>query len=394
VTDDRTSPAPVLAQLLEEDLDDLYEAAPCGYLSALPGGSIVKVNRTFLEWTGYTREELLAGARWPDLLTVGGRIFYETHLFPLLRMQGAVREIALDVRRREGPPLPVLVNAAYRTLDDPPTAVIRLTVFDATDRRRYERELLLARQEAEREAKARSDLIAMLSHDLRTPLNAIVMATTLLETTRPTSEQAQFIKVLRSSTNNAVSLVNNVLDLSRLDAGRAVLREREVDVRQVVNEVAESIALLVNKKPGVALNVAVDERIPPALLIDAPKLAQVLSNLLGNAAKFTHVGLVSLIVSLRGMSDERATVEFRVSDTGIGIPADRLPHIFDDFTQASDDIAEKYGGTGLGLAIARRLLRLFDAELSVSSTVGQGTTFTFALQLAMPTRDSVQPPRV
>ena len=389
MNDDHASHALLIAQLLEEDLTDLYEAAPCGYLSALASGSIVKVNQTFLDWTGYQREELLAGTRWPDLLTVGGRIFYETHFFPLLRMQGAVREIALDVLRRDGRPLPVLVNAAYRALDDRATAVVRLTVFDATDRRRYERELLLARQEAEREAKARSDLIAMLSHDIRTPLNAIVMATTLLERSEPTPAQDQFIKVLRSSTSNAVSLVNNVLDLTRLDAGRAVLREREVDLRQLVHDVVASIKLLVNKKPAVALNVIVDDRIPRTLLIDGPKLAQVLSNLLGNAAKFTHQGLVSLIVSLRALSDELATVEFRVSDTGIGIPADRLPHIFEEFTQASDDIAEKYGGTGLGLAISRRLLRLFDAELSVSSTLGQGTTFTFVLQLARP-REATQ----
>jgi PAS domain S-box-containing protein len=392
MNDDDRSRALLMAQRLDEDLTDLYEAAPCGYLSALPNGAIVRVNQTFLDWTGYQREELLAGRRWPDLLTVGGRIFYETHFFPLLRMQGAVREIALDVVRREGPPLPVLVNAAYREIDEPPTAVMRLTVFDATDRRRYERELLLARQEAEREAKARSDLIAMLSHDIRTPLNAIVMATTLLEASRPTPEQEQFIKVLRSSTTNAVSLVNNVLDLTRLEAGRALLRERETDLYQLVNDVSASIKLLVTKKPAVALNVVVDDRIPRLLLIDGPKVAQVLANLLGNAVKFTHTGLVSLIVSLRALSDDRATVEFRVSDTGIGIPPDRLPHIFEEFTQASDEIAEKYGGSGLGLAISRRLLRLFDTQLSVSSTVGQGTTFTFTLQLGRPSSSGVVAP--
>ena len=380
--DDRTSRTPLIARLLDEDLMDLYESAPCGYLSTLADGSIVKVNETFLEWTGRDRDELLAGTRWQDLLTVGGRIFYETHFFPLLRMQGEVREIALDVVRPAGRPLPVLVNAVYRQLEDPPAAVIRLTVFDATDRRRYERELLLARQEAEREVKVRSDLIAMLSHDIRAPLSAILMATTLLEKTAPTAEQIKFIQVLRSSTTSAVSLVNNVLDLARLNAGRAVLRERETDLRQLAGEVAASVKLLLDRKPAVALNVVVDDRIPPVLLVDGPKLSQVLSNLLGNAAKFTDHGLVSLIVALRTVSEGRATVEFTVSDTGIGIPSDRLPHIFEEFTQATEDIAERYGGTGLGLAISRRLLRLFDAELSVSSTLGQGTTFTFALTLA------------
>jgi PAS domain S-box-containing protein len=376
--------AAVIARLLEEDVADLYENAPCGYLSALSDGLIVKVNRTLLEWTGHAREELLGRRRWVDLLTVGGRIFYETHFFPLLRMQGAVREIALDVVRADGRILPVLVNASYSQLEPGSTAVIRLTIFDATDRRRYERELLVARQDAEREAKARGDLVAMLSHDIRTPLNAIVMATTLLETTKPTPEQERFIKVLRSSTSNAVSLVDNVLDLTRLEAGRAVLRERELDIRRFINEVAASIKLLIASKPAVALSVSVDERIPARLLADGPKLSQVLSNLLGNAAKFTHQGMVSLIVSLRDLAEAHALLEFRVSDTGIGIPAERLPYVFEEFTQAGDEIAEQYGGSGLGLAITRRLLRLYDAELSVTSTVGQGTTFTFALQLARP----------
>ena len=384
MNDESTSRALLLAQLLEEDLTDLYEAAPCGYLSALSSGAIVKVNQTFLEWTGYRREDLLAGRRWPDLLTVGGRIFYETHFFPLLRMQGAVREIALEVRRRDGSALPVLVNAAYRELEEPAVAVIRLTIFDATDRRRYERELLLARQDAEREAKARSDLIAMLSHDIRGPLNAIMMATTLLDSTPLSPAQRQFVDVLRSSSANAVSLVNNVLDLTRLEAGRAVLRERETNLRQLVDDVGATIRVLLDQKPAVTLNVVLDDRIPATLLIDGPKLAQVLNNLLGNAAKFTQQGLVSLIVSLRAQSESRCTVEFVVSDTGIGIPADRLPHIFEEFTQASEDIADHYGGTGLGLAISRRLLRLFDAELSVSSMLGQGTTFRFALELGCP----------
>ena len=373
------------AELLEDDAADLYEFAPCGYLSTDGNGVIVKVNQTFVDLSGYTREELLSGRRWVDLLTVGGRIFQETHFAPLLRMQGTVREIAFDLVRHDARVVPVLVNAMMRTLGERGAGmVIRYTVFDATDRRRYERELLLARNEAEREAKVRSDLIAMLSHDIRTPLNAIVMATALLESSDPAPRQAPFLRVLRSSTANAVALVDNVLDLSRLEAGRAVLRERQFDVRELVREVMTGITLLATKKPGLALNVVVDERLPAALLGDTGKLAQVLSNLVTNAVKFTHQGLVSLIVSLRELDATSATLDIAVSDTGIGIPADRLPHIFDEFTQGSDEIAHQYGGSGLGLAITRKLLLLYDAELSVTSTLGQGTTFAFTLTLRRP----------
>ena len=376
----------VNAALPDEDVLDLYENAPCGYLSTLADGLIVRVNNTLVDLTGYDRDELLAGRRWIDLLTVGGRIFYETHFAPLLRMQGQVREIAFDVLRKDGRVVPVLVNATMRSSSDgaDTPAVVRYTVFDATERRRYERELLLARNEAEREAKTRSELIAMLSHDLRTPLNAIVMATSLLESSEPPASQAPFLRVLKSSTANAVALVDNVLDLSRLEAGRAVLREREFDVRELVREAMSGIKMLASKKPDIALNVTVDERLPQRLLGDTGKLVQVLTNLVTNAVKFTHQGFVSLIVSLRELEAEHATVDFAVSDTGIGIPAERLPHIFNEFTQGSDEIADKYGGSGLGLAITRKLLSLYGTELSVTSTVGQGTTFKFSLRLRRP----------
>lgn len=146
---------------LEEQADELYEEAPCGYLSALPGGELVRVNRTLLRWTGYSREELL-GRRFQDLLTAGGRIYHETHYAPLLRMQGAVREIALELVCADGRKLPVLVNSVLRTDDDDRPLLVRTTVFDATHRRTYERELLLAR-EREREARLRVERLQRLS---------------------------------------------------------------------------------------------------------------------------------------------------------------------------------------------------------------------------------------
>jgi PAS domain S-box-containing protein len=132
-----------LSRLLEEDPADLYENAPCGYLSTLPDGTIVKVNRTFCSWTGRPAEEVL-GVRFQDLLSVGGRVFHETHLAPLLRMQGAVREIALDVLRVDGSVLPCLLNAVEVRDDAGTPVLLRATLFEATARRRYERELLAA----------------------------------------------------------------------------------------------------------------------------------------------------------------------------------------------------------------------------------------------------------
>ena len=193
---------------IEEDLEDLYENAPCGYLSLRPDGRIVKANQTFCRWTGYAPDELI-GKRLHDFLNIAGRIFYETHFAPLLRMQGFFNEVALDLVKKDGEPFPVLVNAAERTDAEGKPLFIRLTVFNATDRRRYERELLKARDELKalaatleqrvaeataeqlrsdtaltsqrEEAELREQFIAVLGHDLRNPLASISAGTRLIQ---------------------------------------------------------------------------------------------------------------------------------------------------------------------------------------------------------------------
>jgi PAS domain S-box-containing protein len=369
-----------IAGLLHEDAEDLYEHAPCGYLSIVPDGIVAKVNETFLRWIGFTRREIVGSRRFIDLLTVGGRIFYETHFQPLLQMQGFVREIAFDVVRRDAQPLPVLVNAVRREQQDG-LSVIRITLFDATDRRCYERELLAARDRAEKLSRIKTELISMISHDLRAPLSAILTSAALLDKTGPRADQAKYVRVLQSSAGHALELVNSVLDLERLESGRVVLREREFGLRELATEITTSARAAATQKTDLAVRMTVLDDVPERVLGDSFKLGQVLANLMMNAVKFTERGMVSLVISVRELLDQAVTVDVRVSDTGIGIPADRLPYIFDEFTQASDDIADRYGGTGLGLAISRKLLQLHGSDLHVSSTVGQGTTFSFLLTL-------------
>jgi PAS domain S-box-containing protein len=382
VADQHLASVAAYAALLQDDLADLYEHAPCGYLSTNADGLILKVNATFLALTGYRREELTGQKRFLDLLTAGGRIFYETHFRPLLRMQGFAREIALDLNCADGRKLPILVNGIERRLDPRKDAVIRITVFDATDRRLYERELLLARRTAEEAAQARSDLIAMVSHDVRAPLSAVVTAAAMLEKTGLTPQQARYLRIMQSSATHALTLLNSILDLSSLESGHAVIRKKPFGLRAMCDQLAAGARLSAGEKRDLAVRVNVDPQIPDRLVGDVDKIAQILMNLLGNAIKFTERGFVSLLVAPREINGDRVTLEFAVSDTGIGIAAERLPFIFNEFTQASAEIGEKYGGTGLGLAIARKMLRLHGSDLQVASTLGQGTTFSFALELA------------
>ena len=366
----------------DEDAEDLYENAPCGYLSALPDGTVVKVNQTFLTWTGHRREDLVGRKRFQDLLTAGGRIFHETHYAPLLRMQGEVREIAVEIVCATGGRLPVLINSVLRKDAAGKPLLTRTTVFNATDRKEYERELLRARQRAEQADKAKADFISMMSHEIRTPLTAIMGVGHLLSVTELTPQQQKLVGILRSSSENLLSLVNQILDFSKIEAGMMSLEEKSFDLRQRINEIISGLRVKAEER-GLILDVYIDERVPAALLGDPVKIGQVLTNLLGNAIKFTAQGSVTLTLQVRelDLEPDSVSIHFRVTDTGIGISPDRLQHVFDDFTQASYDIGLKYGGTGLGLSISKRLVELHGSELAVESELGRGTTFFFDLRL-------------
>lgn len=365
--------------LLEESAEDLYENAPCGYISTLPDGTIARVNQTFLAWTGYTREELVGVRRFQDLLTAGGRIFHETHLAPLLHMQGFVNEVNLDVVCQGGSVLPALTNTVMKADASGQPLLHRATIFNITDRKRYERELRLARDRAEQAARAKADFLSLVSHEIRTPMSAILGAAGLLQRTALTPQQQRYVRILQSSSDNLLALLDNILDFSKVEAGKVALEARPLDVRQLVYGTLFALSGRAEEK-RLALEAHVDEAVPAHVVGDPVKLGQVLNNLVGNAIKFTERGRVAVEVRLRERTQTSALLEVRVTDTGIGIPPERLASVFEEFTQAGPDIALKYGGTGLGLAICRKLLALHGSRLEVESRLGEGSTFHFALR--------------
>ncbi len=379
--DPRTPISSGISQALpEESAEDLYENAPCGYISTLPNGTIVRVNQTFLTWTGYQREELLGGKRFQDLLTVGGKIFHETHYAPLLRMQGAVNEVNFDVRCKDGRALPTLLNSVQKKDADGKPVLHRTTLFNITDRKNYERELLLARKRAEEAARAKADFLSMISHEIRTPMNAIIGLSGLLLQTQLSAEQEKYISILQTSSENLLGLLNNILDFSKIEAGKVTLEERRFNLRQLLYGIFYSLNVKAEEKK-LSVQVEVDERVPTWLIGDPIKIGQVLTNLLSNAIKFTEKGSVTLVVRVRETLADRVNLDFRVMDTGIGIPEDRQAQVFEEFTQASYDINLKYGGTGLGLAICQKLLELYGGKLELKSALGRGSTFSFNLNL-------------
>ena len=361
-----------------ESAEDLYENAPCGYVSSLPDGTIVRVNATFLAWTGYAGADLLRSTRLQELLAPGGRIYWETHYAPLLRMQGRVGEIAAEIVRADGRRLPVLMSSVLRSDDAGRPLLMRTMVFDATQRKEYERELLRARTAAEAADRAKSEFISVISHEIRTPLNAIVGVAHLLGTTTLTDAQKKYVRTLRSSSDNLLALINDILDFSKIAAGKVKIEQRPFDLRQLVHGIIVAMQVKVDEK-GVALALRYDPEAPARLIGDPVKVGQVLTNLLGNAVKFTERGSVALFVDVVRREGDSIVLRFEVRDTGIGIPADRLPHIFEDFTQASYDIGMKYGGSGLGLAICRKLVEMHGGRIHVESVPGEGSAFSFEI---------------
>ena len=367
---------------IDESVDDLYDHAPCGYLSTTPDGTIVRVNQTLLDWTGHTREHLI-GTRFQTLLTIGSRMYYETHYGPLLRMQGAANEIALEVVCADRRILPIVANSTQRRDADGTPRFNRITLFDSSDRRRYERELLLARRRAEQIAKDKADLLAMLSHDIRNPLNALMGVVHLLSKSDLSPEQQRQVGMVKSSSENMLELLNRVLALSKAESVGFTLVERPFSMSSVVSQITATFRARATEK-GLQLKCHVDDAVPPVVTGDPVAVRQVLANLIGNAIKFTETGEIAVSVTVKDAAVDAVTLAFVVSDTGIGIPADRLDKIFDEFTQGSYETAIKFGGTGLGLAIVRKLLALYGSQVRVESTLGEGTSFSFPLRLTVP----------
>ena len=254
--------------------------------------------------------------------------------------------------------------------------------FDITQRKASEERLIAERQRAEDANRTKSDFLAAVSHEIRTPMNSILGITDLLWESELDPEQRQYVEIFRSAGSGLLTLVDDLLDFSKIESGQVELENVTFDLEEVVDHAVELIGVKARSK-NISLMYRIVPAVPTSVTGDPTRLRQVLINLMGNAVKFTESGYVLLTVQ-NAVSGRSGDVEFAVSDTGIGIAPEQLEKIFGEFTQADNSITRKYGGSGLGLAISRRLVDRMGGDLTVSSIVGEGSTFSFTVPFEIP----------
>jgi PAS domain S-box-containing protein len=339
-----------------------------------PSGIITDVNKQMEALTGCTRDELI-GAPFKDYFTDPGRA--EAAIKHVLR-EKSVTDYELTARARDGKHTVVSYNATTFYDRNRKLEGVFAAARDVTERKRVEAELQQAKADAESASRTKSDFLASMSHEIRTPMNAVMGIADLLAKTSLTPEQDKYVQIFRRSGNNLLNLINDILDLSKVEASQLDLEQTGFSMNDHLEKVIEMVAPKAEEK-RLTLVCEIASNVSNDLVGDPTRLRQVLLNLLGNAIKFTEAGMVSLKVERDQDGSVPTALRFSVSDTGIGIADDKLARIFERFTQADSSTTRRFGGSGLGLTISKRLVELMGGQIWVTSTVGKGSVFAFSV---------------
>ncbi len=391
----------------EEEMEKLAMAATKSFNSVIIAnneGKIEWVNEGFTKLTGYTFEEVQN--THGELLRRGGLTGLSREMIDYQKLLQDNKPVVYESKNysKNGHEYWVITTLTPVIGHDGKIERIIAIDSDISERKKVEEDLILsnriaehslkkgnkaltdllrAKKELEESMTVKEQFLAKMSHEIRTPMNAIVGLSDILMESPLTSEQHECMDAIRLSSHNLLSIINDILDFSRLSSGKMDLESLPFRPTEVAQGVLRTVGFSATQK-GIELSVEADEvKLPEYVVGDSVRLRQILINLVGNAIKFTEKGKITIRVKVLEEFDGKITLQFTVSDTGIGIPKDRLDTIFDSFTQASNETSRKYGGSGLGLTIVKQLAELHNGSVSVESTIGSGSMFMVNLQYAI-----------
>jgi sigma-B regulation protein RsbU (phosphoserine phosphatase) len=359
-----------------------FDAAPCGLLQTAEDGSILRANQVFCAWVGTDAAALIGVRRFQDLLSMGARIFHQTHWAPLLRMQGSISEIKLDICRHDGSTLPVVFNAVRRIQGS--VTVHEIAAFVASDRDAYERELLRSRgrleelvaeltrlkSDAQNRATAAEQMIGIVSHDLRNPLSSIRLATAVLNGSSPSDNQKRTLDRLARATERADHLISDLLDFTqaRLGKGLSVVLA-PVDLHAIIGHAVDELGPLYSRRALCHLRSGTG-----VCLGDGNRLLQLVGNLISNAMTYGDASAPVTVTS----SVAPSSFTIAVHNAGPAIPSELQARIFQPMTRGTDTNAGR--SVGLGLFIVQEIARAHGGSVTLTSTAEEGTTFVATMQ--------------
>jgi PAS domain S-box-containing protein len=350
----------------------LFDASPDPIaITRVASGRFILVNREFTRMSGYSHEEAVGSD--PIELGIWPNPDERLRCLETLRKYGELRNVEMTFRSKTGEQGAFLISAAFVEFEGE-LCVITIA-RDVSEMKRIQRELVAARESAEAASRAKSEFLSSMSHEVRTPMNAILGMSELLAETALEPTQRHYLSLMRSNGAALLRLIDDILDLAKIESGRMHLENTAFELGAVLRGVTDTLALRANEK-SLTLTTTIASDVPRVLSGDPLRLRQVLINLVSNAIKFTETGGVSISVTAEKSADTDV-LRFAVSDTGIGIAPEKLSEIFSSFTQADSSTARRFGGSGLGLAIVKRLVELMGGEISVESRLGVGSTFEF-----------------
>jgi PAS domain S-box-containing protein len=337
-------------------------------------GKIIDVNRRSVELTGYSHDELLQ----MNLLDLkpGWKTSFEENGLPVILEKGSA-SFETEIMKKNGTIIEVEISA--NTVNYPQEGIVQAVARDITERKRTEQALIIAKEMAEEASRVKSEILANMNHEIRTPMNGIVGILGLLADTNLDKEQREYLTLLQESTDGLLRLVNDLFRFSKLESGNMIIEKALMSLHQIISTCIEFYMPQATTK-DLNLTWDADSNIPERLEGDPEIIRQIILNLVGNAIKFTE-GQCPFERWCGKHKGKDVILHFRVEDTGIGIPEDKMTVIFRDFTQADGSSTRKYGGTGIGLSICSQLVKMLEGELWAESTEGKGSTFHFTAKL-------------